>query len=119
MAQVYISPSPYNDACEEVLDLWKFNIDKHRSAGMSFIMQDRRLILGAMVPSTPGAWVPRWQTRIKGAWLISIDNTPVSSITDVQDVFQRLYTNGVTGCSLLFSHPDISHGLSRQVVPLL
>jgi hypothetical protein len=119
MAQVYISPSPYNDAFKEVLDLRKFNIDKHRAAGMSFIWQDSRLILGAMVPSTPGARVPRWRTRIKGAWLISVDNTPVLSVTDVQDVFRRLYADGATSCTLLFSHPDISHGLSQQGVPLL
>jgi hypothetical protein len=61
MAQVYISPSPYNDAFDEVLDLRKFNIDKHRAAIMSFITQDGRLILGTMVPSTPGARVPRWR----------------------------------------------------------
>jgi hypothetical protein len=30
-----------------------------------------------------------------------------------------IYADGATSCLLLFSHPDISHGLSRQGVPLL
>jgi hypothetical protein len=78
VAQIYMSPTPYNDAFEEELDLRKINFTLHRTAGMSFIPQDTRLILASMVPSTPGARIPRWRTRLRGAWLLSVDRTPLT-----------------------------------------
>jgi hypothetical protein len=55
VAQVYMSPNPYNAVFEEDLDLRKFNFSHHRAAGMTFLPQDNHLILASMVPSTPGA----------------------------------------------------------------
>ncbi len=57
VAQVYMSPTPYNDAFEEELDLHKVDFSQHRAAGMTFLSQDNRLILISMAPSTPGAHV--------------------------------------------------------------
>jgi hypothetical protein len=58
VAQVYLSPTPYNDAFGEELDLQKFDFSRHRAAGMAFLPKDNRLILANMVASTPGARVP-------------------------------------------------------------
>ncbi len=44
VAQIYMSLTPYNDSFEEELDLCKFDITRHRAAGMSFLPQDNRLI---------------------------------------------------------------------------
>ena len=90
VAQVYLSPTPYNDAFEEVLDLQKFDLSRHRAAGMAFLPQDNRLILANMVASTPGARIARWRTRLRGAWLLSINGNPVQMLTDVHDVFDNL-----------------------------
>jgi len=61
VAQVYLSPTPYNDAYEEVIDLQKFDFSRHWAAGMAFLPQDNRLILANMVASTPGARIARWR----------------------------------------------------------
>jgi hypothetical protein len=59
VAQIYLSPIPYNDAFKEILDLQKFNVSRHRAAGLTFLHQDGQLVLASMAPSTPGARVPR------------------------------------------------------------
>ncbi len=118
-AQIYMSPTPYYDAFEEHMNLRKFNFTHHRTAGMSFLPQDNRLILAFMAPSTPGARIPRWRTRLRGAWLLSIDGTPVHTLTDVQQVFHSLSIRRASSCILLFAHPELSHGLSNKGLPLL
>ena len=40
VAQIYLSPTPYNDAFEEILDLQKFNVSCHQAAGLTFLHQD-------------------------------------------------------------------------------
>jgi hypothetical protein len=71
MAMVYISPDPFGSAFEEELDLRKVDLSAHRTAGLCFFEKDGRLYLASMAPSTPGARIPRWRTRIRGAWLKS------------------------------------------------
>jgi hypothetical protein len=114
-----LSPTPYNDAFEEELDLRKFYFKLHHTAGMSFIPQDTRLILASMVPSTPGARIPRWRTRLRGAWLLLVNGTPVDSIVSVQQAFNSLSLSRASSCILLFAHPEISHGISNKGLPLL
>jgi hypothetical protein len=72
-----------------------------------------------MAPSTPGARVPWWRTRLHGAWLLSINGTPVHTIADAHQVFQDLYLKNASSCTILFAHPKISHGLSNKGLPLL
>ena len=62
MDMVYMSPSPYHDAFDEILDIRKCDLSKHPTAGMSLLQQNGRLILAHMAPSTPAAKVPRWRT---------------------------------------------------------
>ncbi len=50
-----MSPCPYFDAFEEELNLRKFDIAKHRTAGLCLAHIDGHLILGGMAPSTPAA----------------------------------------------------------------
>jgi hypothetical protein len=119
VAQVYLSSTPYNDAFEEAIDLRKFDFTHHRSAGLSLLQQDNRLILTSMVPSTPGARIAQWRTRLQGAWLLSVDGTPVTTLSDVQQTFHDLSLRQASKCILLFAHPEISHGLSNKGIPLL
>jgi hypothetical protein len=109
VAQVYMSPTPYNDAFEEELDLRKVDFSQHRAAGMTFLPQDNRLILISMAPSTPGARVPRWRTRLRGAWLLSVNNHPVQTLTNVHKAFNDLSLNPQPSCTQLFTHPEIPH----------
>jgi hypothetical protein len=67
MGTVFMSPSPYFELFEEILDLQKFNIPKHRTAGLCLAYQDGCLFLRGMAPSTPRAKISFWCTHIKGA----------------------------------------------------
>ncbi len=59
MATIYMSPDPYFEAFKEVIDLRKFNLTKHCTAGLCLAHSDGQLYLGGMTPSTPGAKIPR------------------------------------------------------------
>ena len=119
MAMVYISPDPFGSAFEEELDLRKVDLSAHRTAGLCFFEKDGRLYLASMAPSTPGARIPRWRTRIRGAWLIQINATPVSTISDAQAVFLQLSRDGASSCILLFSHPEVTPDISNKGLPIM
>jgi len=72
-----------------------------------------------MASGTPVARIPHWQTRLRGAWLISINGTPVSSTSDAQSVLQELSANGSPSCALLFSHPEVTPDISNKGLPIL
>ena len=54
------------------------------TGGMQFTVQGERLILKHMVKSSPGVHIPKWRTRLKKAWLISINGIDVKTIDDVR-----------------------------------
>jgi hypothetical protein len=84
MAMIYISPDPFYGAFEEELDLCKFDLSQHSTAGMNFFAKDQRLFLASIVPGTPGARIPWWRTRIHSAWLIAINGTQLTTLADAQ-----------------------------------
>ena len=67
MALIYMSPDPYHEAFEEIMDIRRFDFNHHRTAGLCLAHIDGRLILGGMTRSTPAAKIPCWRSRIKGA----------------------------------------------------
>jgi len=87
MAMIYLSPTSFFDAFEQPLDLRQFDLAKHATAGLSLVERDGRLHLGTMSPSSPGAKMKDWRTRVKGAWLIKIGDTTVSTIEEVKTAF--------------------------------
>ena len=119
MAMVYISPDPFSSAFEEELDLRKFDLSTHRTAGLCFFEKDGHIFLASMADSTPGAQIPRWRTHIRGAWLININGTSISSISDAQGIFQHLSVIGAPSCTLLFSHPEVTPDISNKGLPIL
>ena len=58
IAMVYMSPSHYHDAFDEVMDIRRCDFTKCPTAGMSLLEQNGRLILAHMFPGTPGAKIP-------------------------------------------------------------
>ena len=102
------------------MDIRRMDWNKHGAAGLMFVTQGDRLLLGGMAKNSPGSRIHRWASCLRGAWLISIDGTPIHTIQDVHNVFEKLYSsNDVKECVLLFAHPEIKHGLSNRGVPLL
>jgi hypothetical protein len=86
---------------------------------MTFLPQDNRLILASMVLSTLGAGVPCWRTRLRGAWLLSVNGHPVQTLTNVHKAFNDLSLSPHPSCTLLFAHPEIPHGISNKGLPVL
>jgi hypothetical protein len=106
MAMIYLSPDPYYDAFKQPLDLRKFGIVTHATAGLSLLESDGRLHLTTMSPSTPAAKMRDWRTRMKGAWLIKIGDIDILTIKEAKSAFQSIHDSGSTSTTLLFAHPD-------------
>jgi hypothetical protein len=119
MAMIYVAPDPYGTAFEEELDRQKLDLQRHATAGLCFFEKDNRILLASMAPSTPGARLPWWRTRLCGAWLIQINNTPVASIYDPKTAFANLSSSNSQRCTLLFSHPEITPDISNQGLPVM
>jgi hypothetical protein len=63
--------------------------------------------------------LPWWRTRLRGAWLIQINNTPVASINDAKTAFANLSSSKSQRCTLLFSHPKITPDISNKGLPVM
>jgi hypothetical protein len=76
MATIYMSPDPYYKTFEEVIDLRKFDLHKHRTTGLCLAHSNKHLFLGGMAPGTPGAKIPCWRScsRVPGLsrWATSL-----------------------------------------------
>ena len=123
MAMIYLSLDPYYDAFKQPLDLRKFNIATHATAGLSLLESGGHLHLATMSPRTPAAKIKDWRTRVKGAWLIKIGDVNVSTITDAKLAFQALHDSGSTSTILLSqkfgpsSHTMDSQSCCRPLFP--
>ncbi len=89
MSTRYMSPDPYYNSFDEIIDLRKFDLNKHRTAGLCLRHSDNRLFLEGMTPGTPGSKIPRWRSWIKGAWLIKVGDAIVTLIEDAQLAFAQ------------------------------
>jgi hypothetical protein len=58
-------------------------------------------------------------TRLQGAWLLSVNGTPVQTLADVHKAFSDLSLSQLASCSLLFAHPEISYGILNKGLPIL
>jgi hypothetical protein len=84
MAMIYFMPNPYFKSFEEVMEITRFDFNKHRTAGLCLTTAGNRFFLGSISPSTPAAKIPRGHTRIKKAWLIWVGLTIVTTIKEAQ-----------------------------------
>jgi hypothetical protein len=114
-----MSPDPFFDAFKEDLDLQKWSFDKHRTAGLSLVVHNGRVYLGGMTPGTPGAKVDWWRVNLRGAWLIKVGSTQISTIFDAQSAFWSLYETGAPSVMLLFSHPELRRDISNKGLPIV
>jgi hypothetical protein len=84
---------------------------------MVFEVSDNRLILRDILPSSPAAKIPAWQTRIRGAWLRKIGEASVATEDEAVSALKALSAGGSTYCDLVFSHPEVSQGLTNEGTP--
>ncbi len=117
MEQVFFSWTAYNDAFEEYLDMKHFYPTSHPASGMHFFTEGDCLILQHMAKGLLCTKIRNWRSRLKGAWLISLNDRPVLSVKDINEIFEECLTSGSPQCTLLFSHPDVRHGLTNEGIP--
>ena len=115
-AQVYLSPHPYNNAFEERVRLGTFNLNQNDTAGLTFHDRDGKLFLKDILPSTPCARIHNWRSRLRGAWLISVNGVTVDSARSVRTALADAPRDD---CRLLFAHSEIRHGLTNAGIPLV
>ena len=119
IAMIYMSPDPYFDAFEQPIDLRKVDLTKHVTAGLNLYEADGRIYLVSMSPGTTAAKIPDWRTRIRGAWLIKIRESVISSIADATQALQTLVKEGSPSTVLLFAHPEIRPNLAHNGLPIV
>ncbi len=117
LEQVYFSLTVYNEAFEEILDMKSFFTTSLASGGMQFIRADGWLILETILKGTPCAKIRNWWSRLKGAWLIYINGSPVSNVADVNSALNKSLHLGNPDCMLLFSHPENRCNLTNEGIP--
>ena len=116
---IYMSPDPYFDAFEEVLDLRHANLNTHTTAGLELTESNGRVHLKSMTPSTPAAKIARLRSRLRGAWLIKVGDNSVSSVSDVHLALMKLMERHSTSVTLLFAHPEIRPSVSQDGLPIV
>ena len=57
-----------------------------------------------MDKGTPGSWMVRWHSRMRGAWLREADDTAVEDVGAVKRAFHKLMQDGAKQCTLVLSH---------------
>lgn len=119
MAMVYMSPDPYFESFEQQIDLRQFNLAKHSTAGLSLVEHDGRLHLTTMIPGTPAAKIKDWRSRVKGAWLIKIGTTLVTSVETAHDTLAAAINANKPIVTLLFAHPEVQPNLSHDGIPIV
>ena len=115
MAMIYMSPDPFT----QTVDLRKFDLSKHPTGSLSLYERDGWVHFAFISPSTPTARIHDWHTRIRGAWLIRVDKTPIGYIVDVATAFAALRSSHTLSTTLLFSHPKIRPNLSQGGIPIV
>jgi hypothetical protein len=115
-AQIYASPHAYHDGFDIELPLLRYKKDDP-TAGMRFRFVNGRLILDRIEKSTIAAKIPRWRSRLRGAWLRKIGDVEVDSVADVKRELAKCLGSNAPACWLTFSHPAIKHGLTNDGIP--
>ncbi len=62
MAVIYMSPSPYHEAFLQTIDICKFDLSNHRTAGLEFHESGKQLHLKNIASNTPAAKIPEWRS---------------------------------------------------------
>ncbi len=102
-----MSPDPYFELFEQQIDLCQFDLTKHSTAGLSLIEHDGRLHLTTMIPGTPAAKIKDWRSCVKGAWLIKIGTTLVTSVETAHGILAATINANKPIVTLLFPHPEV------------
>jgi hypothetical protein len=114
---VYLSPLPYNNAFEEVLDLRRYNPTISPTAGIICEEKSSQLFLRKMQKSTPATKIQAWRSRLRGARILEVNDTPVATSDKLAQALLRLKDKGAKSCIILLAHSAICEGLVETGIP--
>ena len=114
MAPVYFSPDPYHEVFEERLDMHRYAAYATPAGGMVFDATGDRLVLRDIVPA---AKMPAWRTRIRGVLLQKVGGDVGTTEEEVICALAKCGDTSAKSCQLMFSHPEVSHGLTDTGIP--
>ena len=117
VTQIYCSPHHYGHAFEEIFDYMGSASTVHPTAGLVLEEVEGRVFIRDIMAGTPCAKIPRWKTRLRNTHLISINDTPISSINDAQDRISTLPTTTRGLCRLLVTASELRDGLTNEGIP--
>jgi hypothetical protein len=117
MAMVFLSPSPFHDSFEEIIQLRYFDPHRHPTAGMVCTERNGRVYLSNIDASTPAAKIRAWRSRLRGAWIIKLNDVIITSIKDVQRALLTCANTKAKQCTLLMAHSAIRDGLVETGIP--
>jgi hypothetical protein len=115
MSMIYMPHDLYFGACEQLLDLRKFDLGKHATASLNLYRSGGRVHIATMSHSTPAAKIPKWRTRMRGTWLIKIDDIVISTVVEAGQALKSLVEFGGSTATLLFAYPEICPNLSKNL----
>jgi hypothetical protein len=84
---------------------------------LKFTGKNERLILQHIEKSTLASKIPRWRSTLRGAWLWQVGDVTIPSLQDVQQSLAALNVSGAPFWTVIFSHPEIRHGLTNDGIP--
>jgi hypothetical protein len=119
MKMIYMLSDPYGQMFEATLDLRKCDLSQHQTAVIRFLTKNSRLLIATMDPGTPSTRIDKLRTNLHGTWLILIDSTKVTTITDAQAAFACVSSTGRPDRTLVLSHPDISPNISNRGLSIM
>jgi hypothetical protein len=85
---------------------------------LSIEAEDKSVNIHGPLQLTPQG-IDKWRSRIRGVWLVSIGDTAVSTLAEVQLAIQLLCQRNAHSCLLTFTHPEFSPGISYNGLPII
>jgi hypothetical protein len=114
---IYMSPHPFRDSFEEEFRLRLFDHLKHPTAGLVCSSRNGRLYLQDIQPSTPAAKIRAWRSRVRGAWLIKVNDIAVTTVEELSLIFKQLAVTKAPTCTLLLAHSELKNGQVETGIP--
>jgi hypothetical protein len=93
----------------------------HASAGLHFKLDPARdrLCLLAIEPGTPAARINRWRSRLRFAYILSINDIDIRTQTDIDQALATLRAAGTSVCDIRSTFDEIRNSLSASGLPQL
>ena len=117
VTQIYCSPHHYGHTFEETFDYMGSATTVHPTAGLVLEEIDGRVFIRDISAGTPCAKIPRWKTRLRNTNLISINDSPISSIDDVKAHISTLPHTSRGLCRLIVTASELRDGLTNEGIP--